>query len=77
MPLYEFYCKKCDKIEEEIVSYKNRNKKLKCSDCGSVMDRHIGSPSFQFVGDGFYQRVKEQRDADKEMEKIKKKHRKD
>lgn len=52
MPHYEFSCKKCLKIFDEIVTYDATGKyaKLKCPYCGSKKkDKLISMYSFQFT----------------------------
>lgn len=40
MPTYMFKCRVCGFVKEEVVSYENRNKPIKCclNSCGGKMD---------------------------------------
>lgn len=52
MPCYEFECKKCKKVYEEITSYDetDKYKGVQCPDCGSKSKRRLMSVcSFQFA----------------------------
>ena len=52
MPSYDFQCKKCDKVWEELMSMKDFDniKKLKCPACGSKKkDRLLGASSIMFA----------------------------
>jgi len=52
MPVYEFECPKCGKMEISL-SVKKRNLK-KCGKCGSMLKRIYSPSGFVFLGTGFY-----------------------
>ncbi len=45
MPIYEYQCKSCGKISEELVQGFSSSKIPKCPDCGRVMERRLSSPN--------------------------------
>ena len=53
MPIYEYECSKCGKIEEAFqkLSDKPLNK---CADCGGKMHKLISHSSFHLKGTGWY-----------------------
>lgn len=55
MPIYAYYCEKCDKEVEFIESMEDREKEHMCEDCGNVVVPVIGKGvAFKFRGTGFY-----------------------
>lgn len=54
MAVYEYKCKKCDKIVEKQFNFGKAPKKIKCGDCKKMCERHFSPPMIQFVGSGFY-----------------------
>lgn len=56
MPIYVWRCEPCNREHERIVSnwFDATKAKLKCDDCGSVMERQVTAASPQFKGSGFY-----------------------
>lgn len=55
MPIFGFYCEKCDKEVEVIESREEANNDHKCEECGNNMVRLIGTGiGFKFRGTGFY-----------------------
>ena len=62
MPIYEYYCKKCDVVE--IMQKISEGTKRKCPECGTLgLKRLLSAPSFQLKGTGWY--VTDFRDGDK------------
>ncbi len=47
MPLYEFYCKKCNKIIYNIVPLAEADKKVKCHHCGEPLKKQITPVMFR------------------------------
>ena len=73
MPMYEFVCKKCQYSDEFILPVKERNTEKKCPKCNGLMVRQISNPSFNLIGNGFYQNdYKKHKDAVKDLKKMKK-----
>jgi putative FmdB family regulatory protein len=58
MPLYEYYCEKCDKVFEALRPLRESDVSTPCPDCGSGADR-ILTTSFSAMswGKGYPQRV--------------------
>lgn len=48
MPLYEFSCKHCDRVFEEIVPMDTD--KRKCNQCGNIARKIISSSNFRIEG---------------------------
>ncbi|MBP2675726.1 MAG: zinc ribbon protein [Deltaproteobacteria bacterium] len=53
MPIYEYQCKKCEKVIERIHGM-NDNPSVKCPDCGGKAARRMSSSSFHLKGSGWY-----------------------
>ena len=53
MPLYNYYCKQCDIIYENLRSIKQRDIKLVCPECNERCKRIIDISSFHLIGDGW------------------------
>ncbi len=54
MPIYKYTCPKCGHEMEEIREIEDRDKPVKCPQCGAKMQRVIGTVSVKYKGDGFY-----------------------
>jgi putative FmdB family regulatory protein len=39
MPLYEYYCEKCDAVFDALGSFSSSDKPAKCPNCGTASDR--------------------------------------
>ena len=53
MPAYDYKCSACNKVQEEVHSFKEEPK-IKCKKCGTIMHRIIGSaPPVTFKGGGW------------------------
>jgi len=53
MPIYEYYCKKCNKTFEKFQ--KTTEKPLeRCPECGNEASRVISKTTFALKGDGWY-----------------------
>ena len=52
MPVYEYYCKSCDKIFDLWMSMDDSDEQ-ECADCGKSMKRMIGKPIIEFKGSGW------------------------
>jgi len=55
MPIYEYKCRNCGKIEELLVlNTKTVTTKL-CGNCSGICDKIVSEPGgFSFKGSGFY-----------------------
>jgi len=53
MPIYEYYCKKCDYKEEKIHEY-NLEEKFECPVCGNILERQFPRCHFKFNCKGFH-----------------------
>jgi putative FmdB family regulatory protein len=73
MPFYEYICYKCGEAKNLIRPIDDRNKKVSCEKCNGSMERQLATPSFKFIGPGFYSTdYKQNKDAVKELKKMKK-----
>lgn len=54
MAIYEYKCKKCEKILEKEFKLGKAPKKIRCSICNTQCNRVFSPPMIQFVGSGFY-----------------------
>lgn len=54
MPIYEYHCKKCDGIFEELQGFNDKPLK-KCRDCGGSLERLISLSAFHLKGSGWYE----------------------
>jgi len=53
MPIYEYECKKCGRISEELQSFSDPPLK-KCKHCKGKLEKLISLSSFQLTGTGWY-----------------------
>ncbi len=53
MPIYEYECKKCDKIIEELQGF-NDPPLTRCKDCKGKLEKLISLSSFHLTGTGWY-----------------------
>ena len=53
MPLYSYYCEKCNEIYENLRTVKQRDIKLVCPKCNERCDRILDMSSFQLKGGGW------------------------
>ena len=53
MPLYEYECSKCGKIEEVLQSFSDKPLK-KCRHCKGKLNKLISQSSFHLKGTGWY-----------------------
>lgn len=53
MPIYEYYCKKCDKIYE-IIQRITEDPKSKCDVCGGRLKKQVSLSTFHLKGSGWY-----------------------
>ena len=53
MPLYEYQCKKCQKVFEIIQKFSDQELS-ECDDCGGELERLLSAPAIQFKGSGWY-----------------------
>jgi putative FmdB family regulatory protein len=51
MPLYEYQCKKCEKMFEILLSFRELDDPVKCPDCGSEETDRLLSTFSASVGD--------------------------
>lgn len=54
MPIYEYHCKKCDRIFEELQGFNDKPLK-KCRECGGKVERLISLSAFHLKGSGWYE----------------------
>ena len=66
MPIYEFRCTECDEISEEMLSFKDKTKTIKCPICNSRSERIMSLGSFHLKGSGWYKDGYGKRSASKE-----------
>ena len=52
MPVYEYYCKSCDKITDLWMHITDSDEQ-ECETCGSTMKRMIGKPTIELRGSGW------------------------
>ena len=54
MPVYEFYCEKCDKrIEKLFRTISSATTTIECPDCHSILTKEVSNTSFTLQGDGW------------------------
>ena len=53
MPIYEYVCKKCGALREEIHGI-SETPRIVCAECGGKAERKISSGAVIFKGSGFY-----------------------
>ena len=66
MPIYEFRCTECDEVSEEMLSFKDKKKTIKCPVCGNKAERILSLGSFHLKGSGWYKDGYGNRDSTKE-----------
>jgi putative FmdB family regulatory protein len=54
MPLYEFYCEKCDK-DFELMRSMNDDTNVDCPECSNKLTKMISTSSFSLKGTGWYE----------------------
>ena len=54
MPIYEFRCTECDEISEEMLSFRDKTKTIKCPICNSKSEKIMSLGSFHLKGAGWY-----------------------
>lgn len=53
MPIYEYFCKECDKVYEILV-FNGKDEPEKCEKCGSLLEKIISKANFKLNGSGWY-----------------------
>lgn len=53
MPIYEYYCEKCNTTIERIQQFSDPIQTV-CEVCGGPVKKLMGKPALQFKGTGFY-----------------------
>ena len=66
MPIYEFRCVECDEVSEEMLSFKDKTKTIKCPICNSKSERFMSVGSFHLKGSGWYKDGYGKRNTSKE-----------
>ena len=66
MPIYEFRCTECDEISEEMLSFRDKTKTIKCPICNSKSEKIMSLGSFHLKGSGWYKDGYGKRNASKE-----------
>lgn len=51
MPVYEFFCKKCNAIDEVVRSMKDASLPYDCPECGQVTARRYTAPTIHTDGE--------------------------
>lgn len=64
MPIYEYKCKKCDKVFE-VLQKINSDPLKKCIYCDGEVEKLISLSSFQLKGSGWYDTDYKNRDIEK------------
>ena len=54
MPTYEYNCKLCGRMYQEVRSIIEAELLVDCEDCHEPLIRKFGVQSIKFKGDGFY-----------------------
>ena len=66
MPIYEIRCVECDEVSEEMLSFKDKTKTIKCPICNNKSERIMSLGSFHLKGSGWYKDGYGKRNASKE-----------
>jgi putative FmdB family regulatory protein len=66
MPIYEFRCVECDEVSEEMLSFKDKTKTIKCPICNNKSERIMSLGSFHLKGSGWYKDGYGKRNTSKE-----------
>ena len=66
MPIYEFRCTECDEISEEMLSFRDKTKTIKCPICNNKSEKIMSLGSFHLKGSGWYKDGYGKRNASKE-----------
>ena len=66
MPIYEFRCTECDEISEEMLSFRDKTKTIKCPICNNKSEKIMSLGSFHLKGSGWYKDGYGKRSASKE-----------
>jgi putative FmdB family regulatory protein len=53
MMLHDYKCSNCQNIQEANHKW-NEKPEINCNNCGTVMDKQIGSAGFKLKGDGWF-----------------------
>ena len=53
MPLYNYQCYECGKVQEVMRSVKDRDKSIACDHCMCISERIIGPVAFYLKGGGW------------------------
>lgn len=53
MPIYEFKCEKCGKIDEHLMRFSDPNPEA-CSKCGAAVHKIVSQTNFSLKGSGWY-----------------------
>ncbi len=53
MPLYEYKCKKCNRIFEYIQKFTDKPKEV-CENCGGELRKILSQSAIKFKGSGWY-----------------------
>ncbi len=70
MPIYEYKCKKCDKVFE-VLQKINSEPLKKCIYCDGKVEKLISVSSFQFKGNGWYDTDYKKKDTVKKQHSVK------
>lgn len=54
MPLYDFKCAKCGKVEEYLFKPNTKKEIVSCPTCPGKMKRQMGVNQLKFIGMGWY-----------------------
>ncbi len=53
MPIYEYFCDKCELHDEKILPISEGSKKIECKKCGFIMRKLVSAGTFKFEGKAF------------------------
>lgn len=53
MPLYEYQCKSCLRVNEVIQKFSDPDP-TECKECGGELERLLSAPAIRFKGSGWY-----------------------
>lgn len=54
MPIYEYKCRTCGQVTEEMLSSTAAESLIKCPVCGNEAEKIISNTSFHLKGSGWY-----------------------
>ena len=52
MPLFDYKCRSCGKVDEMLVPTSEKKTNI-CTDCGGISDQQVPATNFTLKGDGW------------------------